>query len=114
MSFGGIALGARGERLATDWYRNNGYSVIARNWRCDIGEIDLVCARNCELVIAEVKTRTSERFGAPSLAVGVAKQRKLRQLASVFLGATEVHYDEIRFDVVSIVGNVIEVIEAAF
>ena len=42
MSHGGIALGARGERMATAWYEANGFAVVARNWRCDIGEIDLI------------------------------------------------------------------------
>ena len=114
MSFGGIALGARGERLATEWYRSNGYSVLARNWRCDIGEIDLIVARGNELVIAEVKTRASNRFGSPAEAVGVAKQRKLRQLAAVFLRSAGRQFAEVRFDVVSIIGNDVQVIPAAF
>ena len=114
MSHGGIALGARGERLATAWYVQHGYAVVARNWRCDIGEIDLIASRGRQLVIAEVKTRTSDRFGVPAQAVGVAKQRKLRRLAAAWLAASGDHYDEIRFDVVSIIGNAVEVIPAAF
>ena len=114
MSYGGIALGARGERLATAWYERNGYAVVARNWRCAIGEIDLIARRGNELVIAEVKTRASDRFGAPAQAVGFAKQRKLRQLATVWLAASGTRYDEVRFDVVSIIGNAVEVIPAAF
>ena len=114
MSFGGIALGARGEQLAADWYRTHGYVVVARNWRCDIGEIDLVVRRRDELVVVEVKTRMSDRFGAPSEAVGFAKQRKLRQLASAFLAVSDRRYEDVRFDVVSIIGRDINVIEAAF
>ena len=75
----------------------------------------ICCARgNDVLVVAEVKTRVSNRFGAPSEAVGFAKQRKLRRLASVFLSASDRRYEEVRFDVVSIIGNDINVIEAAF
>jgi putative endonuclease len=114
MSHGGIALGARGERLATAWYEANGYTVVARNWRCDIGEIDLIVRRGTEIVIAEVKTRVNTRFGVPAEAVGIAKQRKLRRLAAAWLAAAGEHYDEIRFDVVSIIGNAVEVIPAAF
>ena len=114
MSHGGIALGARGERMATAWYEHNGYTVVARNWRCDVGEIDLVVRRGSLLVIAEVKTRASDRFGVPAHAVGIAKQRKLRRLAAVWLATTGAYYDEVRFDVVSIIGNEIEVIPAAF
>jgi putative endonuclease len=114
VSHGGIALGARGERLAAAWYVENGYTVVARNWRCDIGEIDLIARRGRELVIAEVKTRVSTRFGVPAEAVGFAKQRKLRRLAAAWLAATDARYDEVRFDVVSIIGNAVEVIPAAF
>jgi putative endonuclease len=114
VSHGGIALGARGERLATAWYESNGYTVVARNWRCDIGEIDLIATRGRELVIAEVKTRASDRFGVPASAVGIAKQRKLRRLAAAWLAAADTRYDEVRFDVVSIIGNAVEVIAAAF
>ena len=114
MSHGGIALGARGERLATAWYEQHGYRVVARNWRCDIGEIDLIATRGAELVIAEVKTRASTRFGVPAEAVGVAKQRKLRRLALAWLAASGSGYDDVRFDVVSIIGNAVEVIPAAF
>jgi putative endonuclease len=114
VSHGGIALGASGERLASAWYVENGYVVVARNWRCDIGEIDLIARRGSELVIVEVKTRAGTRFGVPAEAVGVAKQRKLRRLAAAWLAASAEHYDEVRFDVVSIIGNAVEVIPAAF
>ena len=114
MSYGGIALGAHGERLAAHWYKSNGYVIVTRNWQCEIGEIDLIVRRGNELVVAEVKTRVSDRFGAPSEAVGFAKQRKLRRLAAAFLERTAVHCDEVRFDVVSIIGRDVEVIEAAF
>lgn len=114
MSYGGIALGAHGERLAAAWYKTHGYVVVTRNWKCEIGEIDLIARRGGELVVAEVKTRATDRFGAPSEAVGFAKQRKLRQLAAAFLERTTVRCDEVRFDVVSIIGRDVEVIEGAF
>ena len=114
MSHGGIALGARGERLAARWYVDNGYEIVARNWRCDIGEIDLIARRGNRVAIVEVKTRASSRFGVPAEAVGFAKQRKLRQLAAVWLASTSTRYDEVRFDVVSVIGSDVEVIPAAF
>jgi putative endonuclease len=114
MSHGGIALGARGERLASAWYAQHGYTVVARNWRCEIGELDLIASRGHELVIAEVKTRASDRFGVPAEAVGLAKQRKLRRLAAVWLAQSDKRFNEVRFDVVSIIGNAVEVIAAAF
>ena len=114
MSHGGIALGARGERLATAWYEQNGYVVVARNWRCDVGEIDLIATRGDTAVIAEVKTRMSARFGVPAEAVGIAKQRKLRRLAAAWLAQSTTRYEEVRFDVVAIIGSDVEVIAGAF
>jgi putative endonuclease len=114
MSHGGIALGARGERLAARWYAEHGYDVVGRNWRCDIGELDLIARSGDVIVFAEVKTRMTDRFGVPATAVGFAKQRKLRRLAAVWLAQSGERYGEVRFDVVSIIGNHVEVIVAAF
>ena len=111
-------LGARGEDRAADWYRAAGYDVIARNWRCADGELDLVVAHPGELVFCEVKTRASDRFGVPAEAVTAAKQRRLRTLAARFL-AEHQPVDgsasrSIRFDVVAVTGSTVDVIEAAF
>lgn len=111
-------LGARGEDRAADWYRAAGYEVIARNWRCSEGELDLVVALPGELVFCEVKTRASDRFGAPAEAVTAAKQRRLRKLAARFL-AEHQRVDgsptrSLRFDVVAVTGSTVDVIEAAF
>ncbi len=118
-------LGARGERLAAEWYATRGYQVVARNWRCRDGELDLVVARPGELVFCEVKTRSSDRFGVPAEAVTPAKQRRLRLLAARFLaaggaaGATGAVAGSsggrrLRFDVVAVTGDRVEVIDAAF
>jgi putative endonuclease len=114
-------LGARGEQLAADWYLARGYAVVARNWRCREGELDLVVARDGELVFCEVKTRSSDRFGVPAEAVTFAKQRRLRVLAARFLaehaaglGPGPSSRRGIRFDVAAITHGRIEVIEAAF
>ena len=111
-------LGARGEQLAADWYTAQGYTVVARNWRCRDGELDLVVARDGELVFCEVKTRSSDRFGVPAEAVTWAKQRRLRVLAARYLAE---HTDPaaprrrgVRFDVASVMAGEVEVIEAAF
>jgi putative endonuclease len=114
MSHGGIALGAYGEKLAERWYVQEGYVVVARNWRCGTGEIDLLVRRGNQLVVAEVKTRSSDRFGVPAYAVNAAKQRKLRALAQAWLASTDEYFDEVRFDVVSVIGRDVEVIQAAF
>ena len=108
------ALGAAGEAQAAAWYEGRGYAVLHRNWRCREGELDLVVRRGRELVFVEVKARRTDRFGTPAEAVTRAKQRRLRELAWRYLAATGERAGSLRFDVVSILGGRLEVIQAAF
>ena len=74
-------LGRTGERLAADYLEDHGIRVIDSNWRCASGEIDLVGLDGAELVIVEVKTRSSRRYGDPLEALTRAKLVRLRTLA---------------------------------
>lgn len=107
-------LGASGEAQAAAWYESHGYTVVARNWRCPAGELDLVLARGRTVVFCEVKTRSTATFGHPAEAVTPAKQRRLRSLARQWLADSEVRPRELRFDVAAILAGDLEVIEAAF
>lgn len=107
-------LGASGEAQAAAWYESHGYTVVARNWRCPAGELDLVLARGRTVVFCEVKTRSTATFGHPAEAVTPAKQRRLRSLARQWLADSEVRPCELRFDVAAILAGDLEVIEAAF
>lgn len=108
------ALGARGEMLAARWYEAHGYVVVARNWRCRDGEIDLVLARGREVVVCEVKTRTSTAYGTPAEAVTRPKQLRIRRIAMRWLDAQEIRPAHLRFDVACVIGQRVDVIEAAF
>ena len=108
-----LAFGRAGEDRAAAWYAARGYTVLARNWRCREGELDLVVARDRTLVFVEVKTRRTDRFGIPAEAVTPLKQRRLRALARRYLEASGAH-GRLRFDVVSILDGHLSVIEAAF
>ncbi|MDH2442733.1 YraN family protein [Amnibacterium sp. CER49] len=77
-------LGRRGERLAADYLAGLGYRIIDRNWRCPSGEIDLVAVDGDELVIVEVKTRSSTAFGDPLEGVTDAKLTRLCVLAGAW------------------------------
>lgn len=109
-------LGARGEDAVADWYSGAGYEVVARNWRCRSGELDLILRRGRAYVFCEVKTRTSVAFGAPQEAVTRKKQVRLRALATQWLQSQEppVRASELRFDVACVLGGQIEVLEGAF
>jgi putative endonuclease len=109
------ALALAGEQAAADWYQEHGYEPVVRNWRCRDGEIDLIVRRGREFVFCEVKARTTDAFGAPVEAVGRAKQMRLRRLAARWIEeAAPVRPTGVRFDVVSVLGGVVEVIEGAF
>lgn len=107
-------LGAHGEALAASWYEGDGYRIVARNWRCREGEIDLVAVRGSTVVICEVKTRSSAAFGVPAEAVTRAKQLRLRRLAARWLDESDLRPARVRFDVASVLAGHLEVIEAAF
>ena len=116
-----LDLGARGEELAVAWYTGQGYRVLGRNWRCREGELDLVVSRDRCVVFCEVKTRTGTGFGLPAEAVTGAKQRRLRRLATRWLGEqpSSGGFAEVRFDVACVTLRAgaepdLDVIEAAF
>jgi putative endonuclease len=77
-------LGRAGERAAAELLKRRGYEVVGSGFKARRGEIDLVCRRGQELVIVEVKTRTTEAFGTPAQAVGARKRRALAAAASEY------------------------------
>jgi putative endonuclease len=110
-----IEYGRRGEDRAADWYRARGYEIVCRNWRCAAGEIDLIARRGRVIVVCEVKARRSNAFGVPALAVGAAKQQRLRRLAAAWLADHRSgRLVEVRFDVVAVTGDRVDVYERAF
>ena len=95
-------LGAYGERVAARRLVDEGMVLVDRNWRCDLGEIDLVLREGDVLVFCEVKTRTSAAYGHPLEAVGPAKGARLRRLAARWLEEHDVHPSGLRIDLVGV------------
>ena len=108
------ARGRWGEELAAAHYRRLGHEILDRNWRSATGEVDLVVFDGATYIFSEVKARRTADYGPASAAVTVAKQRRIRQLAVEWLRAHEVHASSIRFDVVAITGNQLELLTDAF
>ena len=95
-------LGRLGEQLAADFLEQSELRILDRNWRCPDGEIDIVALERRTLVICEVKTRSSGRYGTPLEAISARKRVRLRKLAVAWVQAHGLFYDEIRIDVVGV------------
>jgi putative endonuclease len=97
-----LATGEYGEASAARWLSRRGMVLLDRNWRCELGEIDLVLRDGDALVVCEVKTRTSAAFGSPFEAVTPAKLARLRRLAARWLADRGACVTEVRFDLVGV------------
>ena len=102
-------IGAFGEQLAVDYLCRLGRRVLARNWRCRYGELDVIAADAVSedggprtVVFVEVKTRTGDQFGGVEQAVTPAKVRRLRRLAGLWLAQQSGSWASIRIDVITI------------
>ena len=96
-------LGASGEQAAAEYLTSCGLRILDRNWRSADGEIDIVAVERRVLVVCEVKSRTSTRYGSPLEAVSRAKRTRLRKLAVQWLNAHGVRFDQVRIDVVGLI-----------
>jgi putative endonuclease len=96
------ALGRYGEDLAARHLIQCGFIVLARNWRCDQGEVDILARDGDVLVVCEVKTRSSLRHGTPFEAVTQRKLHRLERLGMRFMRETGLRPRAMRVDVVSV------------
>ena len=112
-----IDFGKQGEEIAVNYLIEKGYEILERNWRNRHNEIDIIAKDGKELVIVEVKTRKSNNYGEPDLAVNKQKQRLLIYAANAYIFRNNLDINT-RFDIISIVFNngepVIDHIEDAF
>jgi putative endonuclease len=118
MSLMRISTGKRGEELAAAYLAEAGYRIIERNYRCLFGEIDIVAEEGETLVFVEVKSRRSDAYGDPQLAVGHKKQKKISKISVHYLAERHLCHHPARFDVVAVkllpAGHRIELIRNAF
>jgi putative endonuclease len=110
-------LGESGEKLAQKFLKEKAYEILATNWRFGSDEIDIIAKHNGFLVIVEVKTRSTNAFGEPEVAVTKQKQRFLIRATQNYINQNNID-EETRFDIVAIVSkngkNTIHHIEDAF
>ena len=94
--------GRQGEDIAASYLTGKGYRILARNWRCPVGELDLVMADDQTLVFVEVRTRSGSRFGPAEESITPAKQMRLIELAQTYLQESTAPGVSWRIDVVAI------------
>jgi len=96
------ALGRYGEEVAAQHLESDGFVVIERNWRCELGELDIVARDGDVLVVCEVKTRRSARHGSPFEAVTQRKLHRIERLGLRWMRERAVRPAAMRVDVVSV------------
>ena len=97
-----VELGRQGERLAEEKLAAAGYELLARNYRCAAGEIDLIARHGETLVFVEVRTRRGEAFGLPEASLTPAKRRHLIAAAQTYLQENNLSEAAWRIDVVAV------------
>lgn len=96
------ALGKYGENCAAEYLRDRGYEILERNWRCQLGEIDLVARDRGKLVFVEVKTRNGSGFGHPFEAITPLKVARMRKLVAEWCASTKTSSVQVRLDAISV------------
>ena len=113
-----IRTGKKGEDIAVACLKGKGYRIVERNYKCPLGEIDIVAKDGDVIVFVEVKSRKSEEFGDPQLAVGLQKQKKISKISLTYLKEKRLYPCNARFDVVAIKmlpdESAVELIQNAF
>ena len=96
------SLGERGETVACGFLKDHGYEILEKNYKCKLGEIDVIARRQGRLAFIEIKTRTSTQFGTPQEAVDFRKQEKIFKVAQWYLKERKSLKSPVAFDVVAI------------
>lgn len=108
-------VGARYEAQAAVFLEKQGYRILEKNYRCRIGEIDLVACDGAYLVFVEVKYRKNNKKGGAAAAVSAAKQKTISRVADYYMKVHGIYADQsVRFDVVAFDGEEMELIRDAF
>ncbi len=108
-------IGAKYEEIASLYLQQQGYKILEKNYRCKLGEIDVIGLDKDTIVFIEVKYRKKDTYGHPFFAVTAKKQKTIYQVASYYLREKKLsENNNYRFDVVGILGEEIQLLKNAF
>lgn len=97
-----MTLGSWGEDIAEKYLKKKGYLIVGRNFRCRLGEIDIIARDGAELVFIEVKTRQNQSYGLPCEAINAVKVRHIKRTAAYYTKVHAMEYQDTRLDVIEI------------
>lgn len=103
-----------GEEIATNFLKEKGFEIVARNFECGFGEIDIIAQQKSTTVFVEVKHKLNANFGYPREMVNFKKQQRIRKVAELYCMKNHLLNAQLRFDVIEILGKEITHIENAF
>ncbi|MBE7087904.1 MAG: YraN family protein [Clostridiales bacterium] len=106
-------LGDKGENLAVKHLKKQGYKILHRNFKCKLGEVDIIAQLGDTVCFIEVKTRSTDYFGAPCEAVTPERQRRYKNCAKFYYANRQIDYN-VRFDIIEVFNGKINHIENAF
>lgn len=109
-----IELGKKGEDISVKFLKKQGYEIIERNYRCSLGEIDIIAKDKNILCFVEVKMRNTKEYGLPEEAIDGYKQKNLARVALTYLKQKRIYEQDLRFDIVSVYPDRIQLIKDAF
>jgi len=98
-------LGLNGEIMAQQYLKKQKYKLLEKNYRCPMGELDIISKDKDTIVFIEVKTRTSQKYGLPCEAVNFTKRQKIEKSAKYYLNLHNMNNCNARFDVIEILDN---------
>ena len=109
-----LQLGRDGEKIAVEYLRKQKYKIICENYCSKLGQIDIIARDKDTIVFVEVKYRTSDWFGFPQESIVKKKQNQIAKSALCYIKKKKIAHNNLRFDVVSICGNTVNLIKNAF
>lgn len=98
-------IGTIGEKIAQNYLDNKGYEIVKTNFYTKRGEIDIIAKKENCMIFIEVKTRTSLKFGPPSMSVNSSKKKHIKIAATTYIYLNKLYQYEIRFDVIEVLIN---------
>ena len=110
-----ISYGVIGEASAVQYLENKGYHILEKNFRCPLGEIDVIASDGGTIVFVEVKHRATLKYGYPAEAVTRFKQNHISRVAASYIQRKRLYDYPARFDVIEVLdGKIVNHIENAF